>query len=135
MPHAQRRLEAQALEGHQIERLRFRGGGVYIVAIGDVAPEMMPAGGEQCFVQAEALRFRDTPRRQPFAANLIDMDERLLEERHRDAGTSEHRRERSAADSRTDDYDLRISVCSHVTRPIPRAAPSRLSGQVCRIPR
>ena len=77
---------------------------------------MMAAGGEQGFVEAEALGFRDAPRREPFAAHVIDVHERLFEQRHRDAGAREHRRERAAADSGADDYDLGVDVFFHAAQ-------------------
>ena len=93
--------------------MRFRGGGVDVVAVSDVTREMMPARREQRLVQAEALGFRDAPRREPFAAHMIDMHERFLENRHRDAGPSEHRCQRAPADSCADDHDLGICVFFH----------------------
>ena len=110
-------------------------GGIDIVAVADVAPEMMAARREQGLVQAEALRFRDAPRREPFAAHVIDMHQRLLEDRHRDAGASEHRRQRAAADSSADDHDLGVRVFFHAAQftTVSKCAVSILSARLnCR---
>src|SRR5208282_945669 len=106
-------LEAGALKCRQIEQLRFRGLGVYIVAVGDMTCEMMTSGRDQCFIQAQALRFRDAPRRDPFAADIIEVHERLLQDRHCDSRPRKHSRKRAATDSRANDYNLGVSVCFH----------------------
>ncbi len=61
MAHAQRRLEARALEGSQVERLRLRACAIDIVAVRDVAFQMMPARDSKGLRTIPGAGFRRRP--------------------------------------------------------------------------
>jgi hypothetical protein len=60
------------------------------------------------------------------------MDQRLLEERHCDARSSEHCSQRAPADSGTDDYDFGIRVFFHAAQftTVSKCAVSILSARL-----
>lgn len=113
MAHAKRRLESDALEGGQIHSLRFREFGIYVVTKRNVSLQMMTAGIEKKLVQPKPLGLGDTPRREPFAANMIDMHRGFFEDGRRDPFAGEHAGKRTPADSSTDDNDFRIVGGAH----------------------
>ena len=87
--------------------------GIDVVAKRNVPLQMMTAGLEKKLVQSEPLGFRDAPRREPFAANMIDMHRGFFEDGRRDPFAGERAGERAPADSATDDDDFGIVGAAH----------------------
>src|SRR5579872_7497669 len=104
MPHAKRRLQARALHRGEVEGLRFGSRSIEVIAIRDMAFQMMTAGLYQRVIQSEAHGFRYAPRRDPFAAHMIDMHSGFFQDGNREAVARQHGAERTSSNPTADDY-------------------------------